>query len=137
MEKCDSKLKFQSTQIQQLTESKLSMESQYKQSLAELNEIKFRFQNSTSLIQHSCKANALLKEEKESLEKILQDNAVKLKHLKDEYDQLKDKYALVETQANEMKIDNELASKKLNELKKLMDLVNNEKANSLNVRFRF
>ena len=133
LEKCESKLKTQSTQIHQLTELKSNLEVQCKQSMTELKEIKFRFENSTSLIQHSCKANSLLKEEKESLEKILQDNAVKLKTMKSDYDQLKEKFASIETQANELRIDSEITSKKIIEYKKLNEILTNEKDNLSNV----
>lgn len=134
LEKCESKLKSQSNQIQQLTEGKTSIEAQLKQSTTELKEIKFRFENSTSLIQHSCKANSLLKEEKDSLEKILQDNAIKLKNLKNDYDHLKEKFTSCETQANEFRIDGELSNKKLTEYKKLNEILTNEKENLSNVR---
>ena len=133
LEKCEAKLNAQSQQIQQLTEYKSNLESQYKQSASELNEVKFRFQNSTSLIQHSCKANSLLKEEKDSLEKILQDNAVKLKSLKSEYDQLKEKYSQAESQNSELKLDGELVSKKISELIKLNEILTSEKEKIINV----
>jgi hypothetical protein len=79
----------------------------------------------------------MLKEEKESLEKILQDNAVKLKTMKSDYDQLKEKFASIETQANELRIDNEITSKKIIEYKKLNEILTNEKDNLSNVGYIF
>lgn len=78
-------------------------------------------------IQHSCKANSLLKEEKDSLEKILQDNAFKLKNLKNDYDNIYEKYVFIENQCNNMQFENDMANKKLDELKNLNEIITNER----------
>jgi predicted nucleic acid-binding Zn-ribbon protein len=137
IEKQDALLKTQAQEIQQLNEQKSNFELQIKQLSIELNDTKVRFQNSTSLIQHSCKANTLLKEEKDSLEKILQDSAIKLKNLKTECDEVKEKHSKLEGQHSELQSDYDIKIKKLNEFQKLNEILSNEKEECIKVSFSF
>jgi len=101
----------------------------------ELNDIKAKFENSTVFIHHSCKANSLLKEEKDSLDKILQDNALKLESLKKGYDELLEKHNNIEMLYNDTNAEKDLAYKKLNEIKNLNEIISNEKENCFKVLF--
>ena len=101
----------------------------------ELNDIKAKFENSTVFIHHSCKANSLLKEEKDSLDKILQDNAVKLESLKKNYDELLEKHNNIEMLYNDTNAEKDLAYKKLDEIKKLNEIILNEKEDCFKVFF--
>ena len=100
---------------------------------ASLNEYKTKYENSAVFIQHSCKANSLLKEEKESLDSILQDNATKLENLKKNYDEIHDKYSLIQISYQELIEENDLNNKKLAELKNLNEILTNEKEESFKV----
>ena len=101
----------------------------------ELNAIKVKFENSTVFIHHSCKANSLLKEEKDSLDKILQDNALKLESLKKGYDELLEKHNNIEMLYNDTNAEKDLAYKKLDEIKNLNEIISNEKENCFKVLF--
>ncbi len=117
----------QSSELALLKEKSLSMEVSLKASQTELEEMRVKFQNGTMFIQHSCKANALLKEEKDSLEKILKDNACKLKDLKGDYDKIYERYVMIENEYNNVNYENDLLNKKLAEIKKLNEIIESEK----------
>ncbi len=118
------------TQSQELAQTKdkaKAIETHAKQAQTELEDLRLKFQNSSVFIHHSCKTNSLLKSEKESLEKILQDNALKLKTLKEDYDKCYEKYVLIESEYSNLGMQNELSGKKLAELKNLNEIITNEK----------
>lgn len=112
---------------------KTNLETQLKLAQNELSELRVKFENTTVFIQHSCKANSLLKEEKDSLDKILKDNAVKLETLKKSYDELNEKYTNVNSQFTELTEENDLCNKKLNEIKNYNEIILKEKEDSLKV----
>ena len=136
-EQRESNMTNQSQEIMQLKEACKNTEAKLAESQRDLTETRTKFQNSTVFIHHSCKANSLLKEEKDSLQKILQDNAFKLKNLKHDYDQINEKYLVIEQDYNNIHFENELLNKKINELKNLNELITNEKIESHKVLFKF
>ena len=136
-EQRESTLTNQSQEIVQLKEACKIAEAKLAESQRDLTETRAKFQNSTVFIHHSCKANSLLKEEKDSLQKILQDNAFKLKNLKHDYDQINEKYLVIEQDYNNIHFENELLNKKISELKNLNELITNEKIESHKVLLNF
>ena len=110
-------MESQIEKIKNLNEIKNKLENELKSAQNELNDIKVKFENSTVFIHHSCKANSLLKEEKDSLDKILQDNALKLESLKKGYDELLEKNNNIEMLYNDTNAEKDLAYKKLDEIK--------------------
>ncbi len=133
LDKSETKLQNQYQQTTKLNEQKINIESKLNQLQQEYNDMKIKFQNSATLIQHTCKSNTLMKEEKESLEKILKDNISKIKSLKQEYDILNDKYQSVENINENLKTELDLLEKKCNELKKLNEIFSKEKDENLKV----
>ena len=136
-EENEPRLEEQSKQINQLNEVKVQLENELKIVQSELNEIRVKFENSTVFIHHSVKASSLLKEEKDSLDKILKDNAIKLETLKKNYDELFEKYSNIESQYNDAIADKVLIIKKLNETKNLNEIISNEKEDCNKVKFVF
>jgi chromosome segregation ATPase len=128
-------LESQFEKIKNLNEIKNKLENELKSAQNELNDIKVKFENSTVFIHHSCKANSLLKEEKDSLDKILQDNALKLESLKKGYDELLEKNNNIEMLYNDTNAEKDLAYKKLDEIKNLNEIISNEKENCFKVLF--
>ncbi len=126
-EENESRLEEQSKQLNQLNETKVNLENELKIVQSELNEVRIKFENSTVFIHHSCKANSLLKEEKDSLDKILQDNAIKLVTLKKSYDELFEKFSNIQNQYNDTIADKDLINRKLDETKNLNEIISNEK----------
>ncbi len=126
-EQHESTISSQTQELYQLRENNKHLEVKLSECQKDLSEIRAKFQNSSVFIHHSCKANTLLKEEKDSLEKILQDNAFKLKSLKYDYDQINEKYMIIETDYNKCHLENDLLNKKITELKHLNEVVTNEK----------
>lgn len=116
-----------------MIEIKASLECDLKTVQNELNEIRAKFENSTVFIHHSCKANSLLKEEKDSLDKILQDNAIKLENLKKNYDKLAEKHNTLESLFSDTKAEKDLSNKKVDELKNLNEIISNEKEDCVKV----
>ena len=128
-------MESQFEKIKNLNEIKNKLENELKSAQNELNDIKVKFENSTVFIHHSCKANSLLKEEKDSLDKILQDNALKLESLKKGYDELLEKNNNIEMLYNDTNAEKDLAYKKLDEIKNLNEIISNEKENCFKVLF--
>jgi hypothetical protein len=126
-------VKNQSQTISELSESKKKLENDLAKTLMELNEVKEKFESSANLIQHTFKTGALIKEEKDSLEKILKDNAVKLRLMKEEYDKLSEAYSKNEARCFELQSDLEFTNKKNGELKKLNEILDCEKEACLKV----
>jgi len=125
-EENESRLEEQSKQLNQLNETKVNLENELKIVQSELNEVRIKFENSTVFIHHSCKANSLLKEEKDSLDKILQDNAIKLVTLKKSYDELFEKFSNIQNQYNDTIADKDLINRKLDETKNLNEIQDKE-----------
>jgi chromosome segregation ATPase len=132
-EQNETKVKSQSQTINELNEQKQRLEKDLAKTLLELNDVKAKFESTSNLIQHTFKTGALIKEEKDSLEKILKDNAVKLRSMKEENEKLSDAYLKLEARCFGLQSDLELANKKNSELKRLNEIVNCEKDTYLNV----
>ncbi|CAF0906170.1 unnamed protein product [Brachionus calyciflorus] len=126
-EQNESKVKSLSHVVKKLSSEKSQIETVLKECQSEFDDCKLKLQNSTNLIQHSCKTNSLLKEEKDSLEKILQDNAIKLKNLNDEFEKVSEMKTKLEQEYTGLKNDAVLIEKKYNEVKKSNEVVRSEK----------
>jgi chromosome segregation ATPase len=126
-EQNEVKVKNQQATINELVENKQRLEKELTRTVYELSEVKSKFESSANLIQHTFKTGALLKEEKESLETILKDNAVKLRSMKEENDKLSEAYSKLEAKCFDGQGDLELANRKINELKKLNEILDCEK----------
>jgi chromosome segregation ATPase len=125
--------KNQREKIIKLNDIKENLEHNLKQTLIELNELRIKFQTNSNLIENNLKKNTLLNEEKQSLELILQDNAVKLKTLKNDYDQLLRDFEKTKSMNADLKSNLDISKKKLNEINKMNRILSEEKDQYLKV----
>lgn len=119
--------KLNDEKIRLLNEEKQSFETKLKDQSIKLNGLIMENDNCTKMIQQSYKVNSLLKEEKEHLNRIVHDNVDKLKELKREYDQLLRKHDSKDKDLRDLKIDLDLANKKLNQLVDINDKLTKDK----------
>lgn len=132
-EQHEVKLGNQNKKILKLIEQKESIELELKQFQTELTDVKAKLKNSSVFIEHSCKANSLLKEEKDALDDLFKEIEAKLKVTKNEYEKLNENYGKLEIGNNELKLEIEITNKKLNESKKMNELLFHEKEEHLKV----
>jgi chromosome segregation ATPase len=133
--KADKELSEIKNQMQQTTEEKNLFEVKLKQCQLNLHDCKAKLQNNSTFIQHSCKTTSLLKDEKESLEKILKDNVTKMKSLREKNEMLAEKKLSIESNYEELKIEMDTVTKTLNDIRSYNDKIvkeNNEIERDLN-----
>jgi hypothetical protein len=88
-EQSELKLKTNQTLIADLTREKTELGQELEKSHMNFNELRIKFENSACLIQHSFQTGALIKEEKDSLEKQFNSLSAKFKSIKDENEKFK------------------------------------------------
>jgi chromosome segregation ATPase len=109
LEACQTKIHSQNKQLDQQIESRIKIECELKQAQAKL-------QNDSALLQHSCKANKTLNEEKFSLEKELRETQMKVNSFKFSLEHANEKCVNLESQLENMKNQFEQVTFKFNNI---------------------
>ena len=95
--------------------------------MCELGDTRLKLQSALCLVQQSCKTNSMLNEDKQSLEKILDDNAAKLTRLREERDEAHDKMIAAHADLAEMRLAKEASVKQANETRASLERAASER----------